>query len=152
MKLRVSIDIDAPPDVVWETVERVEDHVDWMADAEAIRFTSDAHRGIGTAFDCETKVGPLHLTDEMRVTEWEPEFAIGIEHRGLVAGRGRFTLERIPPETTRFTWTETLTFPVKMGSAVGALAAKPVLTQIWRRNLRRLKEIVESGSEVSGSE
>ena len=146
MNIRVSIDIDAPPAIVWMTVETIEDHVDWMADAEAIRFTTDEHRGVGTAFDCETKVGPLRLLDKMRVTEWETARVMGIEHHGLVTGRGRFTLEAIANDRTRFTWTETLTFPAKMGGAAGALAAKPVLTQIWRRNLRRLKEIVESGS------
>jgi hypothetical protein len=31
-----------------------------------------------------------------------------------------------------------------MGGPVGALAAKPVLRAIWRRNLRRLKVIVEA--------
>lgn len=147
MNIRVAVDIDAPPAVVWETVERVEDHVDWMADAEAIRFTSDERRGIDTAFDCETKVGPFRLVDKMRVTEWETARVMGIEHRGLVTGRGRFTLEPLGDAGTRFTWTETLTFPAKMGGAAGALAAKPVLTQIWRRNLRRLKEIVESRTE-----
>ena len=146
MNIRVAIDIDAPPAIVWMTVETIEDHVDWMADAEAIRFTTDEHRGVGTAFDCETKVGPLRLLDKMRVTEWETARVMGIEHRGLVTGRGRFTLEAIANDRTRFTWTETLTFPAKMGGAAGALAAKPVLAQIWRRNLRRLKKIVESGS------
>lgn len=146
MNIRVAIDIDAPPAIVWMAVEAIEDHVDWMADAEAIHFTTDEHRGVGTAFDCETKVGPLRLVDKMRVTEWETARVMGIEHHGLVTGRGRFTLEAIANDRTRFTWTETLTFPAKMGGAAGALAAKPVLTQIWRRNLRRLKEIVESGS------
>jgi hypothetical protein len=148
VNIRVAIDIDAAPAIVWTTVEAIEDHVDWMADAEAIHFTSTERRGVGTAFDCETKVGPLRLVDKMRVTEWETAAVLGIEHRGLVAGRGRFTLERIGTDRTRFTWTETLTFPAKMGGAAGAFFAKPVLTQIWRRNLRRLKAIVESGGST----
>ena len=146
MNIRVAVEIDAPPAIVWMVVEAIEDHVDWMADAESIQFTTPERRGVGTTFDCATKVGPLRLVDKMRVTEWETARVMGIEHQGLVTGRGRFTLEPIGTDHTRFTWTETLTFPAKMGGAAGALAAKPVLTQIWRRNLRRLKKIVESGS------
>jgi hypothetical protein len=144
VKIRVGIVIDAPPADTWRVIEPIENHVEWMADAESIRFTGTQTRGPGTTFDCITKVGPLRLTDKMTVIEWEPARMMGIEHRGLVTGRGRFTLRRRRRGRTQFTWTERLTFPWWMGGAVGALAAKPVLRAIWRRNLRRLKAIVEA--------
>ena len=144
MRVRVGITIDAPPETVWQAVEPIERHVEWMADAESIRFTSTRTRGTGTTFDCMTKVGPIRLTDRMTVTEWDPGRAMGIEHHGLVTGRGRFTLRRRPRGRTRFTWDERLEFPLWMGGPVGALAAKPVLRAIWRRNLRRLKTNVEA--------
>jgi hypothetical protein len=144
VKIRVGITIDASPDTVWRTVEPIERHVEWMTDAESIRFTSSRTRGAGTTFDCITRVGPIRLTDRMTVTEWEPARAMGIEHHGMVTGRGRFTLRRRPKGRTRFTWDERLTFPLWMGGPVGAIAAKPVLRAIWRRNLRRLKAIVEA--------
>jgi hypothetical protein len=143
MRIKVGILIDAPPSAVWRVVEPIEHHVDWMVDAAAIRFVNGQTRGVGTAFDCDTKVGPFRLTDRMVVTEWVPEWAMGIEHRGLVTGRGRFTLRRRHRGRTRFTWQEELTFPWWMGGPVGAFAAKPVLRAVWRRNLRRLKAIVE---------
>ena len=115
-----------------------------MAEAETIRFTSTRTRGVGTTFDCVTKVGPIRMTDRMTITEWEPGRMMGIEHSGVVTGRGRFTLRRRRGGRTRFTWKEHLTFPWWMGGAVGAFAAKPVLRAIWRRNLRRLKAIVEA--------
>jgi carbon monoxide dehydrogenase subunit G len=144
MKIRVGITIDAPPDVTWRTVEPIENHVDWMADAESIHFTSTRTRGTGTTFECVTKVGPIRLTDRMTVTEWQPGRVMGIEHHGVVTGRGRFTVRRRRGGRTRFTWNERLEFPWWMGGPVGALAAKPVLRAIWRRNLRRLKAIVEA--------
>jgi carbon monoxide dehydrogenase subunit G len=144
VRIRVGITIDAAPATVWQTVEPIERHVEWMADAESIRFTSPRTRGTGTSFDCVTKVGPIRMTDRMTVTEWDPGRAMGIEHHGLVTGRGRFTLRRRPRGHTRFTWDERLTFPLWMGGPIGALAAKPVLRAIWRRNLRRLKAIVEA--------
>ncbi len=144
MKIRVGITIDASPDVTWRAVEPIERHVDWMVDAESIRFTGSQTRGNGTSFDCVTKVGPIRLTDKMTVTEWVPGRRMGIEHRGLVTGRGRFTLRRARGGRTRFTWNERLTFPWWMGGPVGAVAAKPVLRAIWARNLRCLKAIVEA--------
>ncbi len=144
MKITVGITIDAPPDVTWRAVEPIEHHVHWMAEAETIRFTGTRTRGVGTTFDCVTKVGPIRMTDRMTITEWEPGRMMGIEHTGVVTGRGRFTLRRRRGRRTRFTWKERLTFPWWMGGAVGAFAAKPVLRAIWRRNLRRLKAIVEA--------
>lgn len=144
MKITVGITIDAPTAATWKAVEPIEQHVDWMAEAETIRFTSTRTRGVGTTFDCVTKVGPIRMTDRMTVTEWEPGRMMGIEHSGVVTGRGRFTLRRRRGGRTRFTWKERLTFPWWMGGAVGAFAAKPVLRAIWRRNLRRLKAIVEA--------
>ena len=94
MKIRVGITIDAPPADTWRVVEPIEHHVDWMADAESIRFVGRQTRGVGTTFDCVTKVGPIRLTDRMTITEWDPTKTMGIEHRGLVTGRGRFTLQR----------------------------------------------------------
>ncbi|NDF32726.1 MAG: SRPBCC family protein, partial [Acidimicrobiia bacterium] len=43
-RITVSIDLDATPARVWEVVEPIERHVDWMADAVAIRFEGDQTR------------------------------------------------------------------------------------------------------------
>jgi uncharacterized protein YndB with AHSA1/START domain len=143
VRLEVAITIDAAPAAVWRVIEPIEHHVDWMADAEKITFTSTIRRGVGTQFDCVTRIGPLHTTDRMGITEWDPGVAMGIEHRGVVTGTGRFTLVPTTGGGTQFTWTEELTFPWWMGGAAGAVAAKPVLRAVWQRNLRTLKHLVE---------
>ena len=135
--------IDAPRDRVWEAVRDIESHVDWMEDAVAIRFTSRGHRGVGTTFECDTKLGPFRLTDQMEVIEWREGRAIGIRHVGLVTGTGRFSLARRRHGRTRFTWEERLTFPRKLGGWPGSVAGGLVLRQVWRRNLRNLKHRVE---------
>jgi uncharacterized protein YndB with AHSA1/START domain len=142
----VEIEIDASPNEVWEVVEPIERHVDWMADATAIRFTGDLTRGTGTTFECDTKVGPITLIDEMTVTEWEPVRRMGVEHSGIVTGSGVFELEPIDLERrTRFTWTEDLTFPWFLGGRLGeVVGGKFVMKQIWRRNLRSLRRLVEA--------
>ena len=144
-QIRVAIEIDAPPARVWEVVEPVERHVDWMHDAVAIRFTGDQTRGVGTEFLCDTKVGPIKLVDRMEITEWTPGEVMGVRHIGLVTGSGRFTLEPIDlGRRTRFVWQEELTFPWWLGGSLGAyIGGKVALRPIWRRNLRGLKRLVE---------
>lgn len=145
--IKVSIDIAAPIDRVWQVVEPVERHVDWMADAESIEFVTDQRRGVGTAFLCVTKVGPIRLTDKMRITQWEPRRAMGVEHVGIVTGTGVFTLEAIGATTTRFVWEERLVFPWWLGGPLGAIVGgKLVLRAIWRGNLRRLAALCESAN------
>ena len=146
--IEVGIDLDASPQQVWKIVEPVERHVDWMADAVAIRFVNDQTRGVGTAFLCDTKVGPIKLTDRMEITEWTPEKVMGVRHVGVVTGTGRFTLTPIDSGTrTRFVWAEELKFPWWLGGRLGELVGgKLVMGLIWKRNLRELKKIVESAS------
>lgn len=139
-RVRVRTTIDAPPEVVWADLSDIASHVEWMTDAVAIRFLSAQTTGTGTRFECDTKVGPLRLTDLMEVTEWSPGQAMGVDHVGLVTGSGRFTLKKLRGGRTRFQWREQLRFPLWMGGPLGALAAKPVLSWVWRRNLRSLSQ------------
>ena len=139
----MSTRIDAPPRQVWKAIEDIGSHVSWMEDAVAIRFTSGRRAGVGTTFDCDTRVGPFSLLDRMEVTEWRPGRSMGITHVGLVTGSGRFTLRRARRGGTRFTWSERLTFPWWLGGPVGSTVASPVLRRIWRRNLANLKRRVE---------
>jgi hypothetical protein len=144
-RIRTRIDINAPPSAVWHAIEDVGSHVVWMNDAEAIRLTSRRRRGVGTTFDCDTKVGPFRLTDRLTITEWKPRRAMGVTHVGVVTGTGRFTLRRRRGGRTRFGWDERLTFPWTLGGPLGATLAAPVLKRIWRRNLANLKAFVEHG-------
>ena len=152
----VSIDLEATPAEVWAIVEPVERHVDWMADAVAIRFETEQMRGVGTRFLCDTKVGPIKLTDRMEITEWIPALddgpgvdgvdgVMGVEHTGIVTGRGIFTIEPLADNRrSKFTWAEDLTFPWYLGGRLGEIiGGRFVLSFIWRRNLRALKSIVD---------
>jgi carbon monoxide dehydrogenase subunit G len=142
--ITVSTEIDATVDHVWNIVEPIETHVQWMHDAQAIRFTGEQQRGVGTKFVCDTKVGPFRLQDKMDITEWSPPHVMGVRHEGLVTGNGRFELTAIDHDRrTRFTWSETLRFPWWMGGPVGAAVGAKLLAAIWRRNLRLLRDLCE---------
>jgi len=142
-RIRVRRTIDAPPGAVWEELRHIDRHVDWMADAAAIDFTSAARQGEGVTFTCLTRIGPFRLRDRMTTTAWIDGWEMGVRHDGIVAGSGRFTLRPRRRGRTRLTWDEQLRFPLWMGGRVGALVARPVLRAIWRGNLRRLAAIVE---------
>ncbi|HEX8771395.1 MAG TPA: SRPBCC family protein [Acidimicrobiales bacterium] len=142
-RIRVSTFVRAPKSEVWQALRDIGSHVRWMKDAEAIRFTSRQVDGLGTTFECETKVGPFRLNDLMEVVEWRPRRAMGIRHSGLVKGTGRFTLKRIPGGTL-FSWDEQLRFPWWLGGRLAALLATPVLRHVWKGNLRRLKALLET--------
>jgi len=135
--------IDCTPEEVWASVADVATHIEWMADADSITFVTDQHQGVGTEFECLTRVGPLVTTDVMTITEWEPARRMGIEHRGVVTGRGHFNLEDDGRGRTIFCWDEELHFPWWMGGAAGERAGRPVLQRIWRANLTRLKAKAE---------
>ena len=145
-RITVSIELAASPARVWEIVEPVERHVDWMADAVAIRFATSQTRGVGTTFDCDTKVGPIKLTDRMEITEWVPEKSMGVKHVGMVTGTGVFTIEPLGNgQYTKFTWSEELTFPWWLGGPIGeVIGGNIVMKAIWRRNLKKLKSLVET--------
>lgn len=158
----VSTVLDATPAEVWQIVEPVERHVDWMADAVEIRFETEQTRGVGTRFVCVTKVGPIKLNDLMEITEWTPatdasvadsgaatagrDGAMGVRHSGIVTGSGVFVIEPLADgRRTKFTWTEDLVFPWFLGGRIGAvIGGKLVLSFIWKRNLKALRALVDA--------
>jgi hypothetical protein len=134
-RIRVRTVIPAPRRQVWSDVENLASHVEWMDDAERIDFITPTRSGVGTQFDCRTRVGPFRLVDRMTVTDWTPGHRIGIRHQGTVGGQGRFVLRRRLRGGTVFTWEERLHFPWWLGGPLGATIGRPVLRRIWRRNL-----------------
>jgi carbon monoxide dehydrogenase subunit G len=137
--ISVSEHIPLNPDELWTVLEPIEHHVEWMADAASITFTSEQRRGVGTRFTCLTVIGPIRLRDHMEVTVWEPGQRMGIRHTGLVTGQGEFTLAP-RHDGTRFTWREDIRLPWWLGGALAERTlGRPILTRIWRGNLRRLR-------------
>ncbi len=142
-RIGLTVMISAPPAAVWASVSNLASHTEWMQDAVAIRFVSDATTGAGVVMDCDTRIGPLQVTDRLVVTEWDEGRMIAIRHEGAVIGTGRFVLAAAGPDRTMFSWTEDLRFPWWMGGPLGAAAARPVLTWTWRRSLAALRRQIE---------
>ena len=147
-RVRCEIEIDALPDEVWAHVADIERHTDWMRDAHEIRMLTEQTSGVGTRYECDTRIGPLKLTDVMEIIDWRPAVAMGVRHEGVVTGAGLFTLTPIDLDRrTRFAWTEELRFPWWLAGPFGAtVGGHTVLSVIWNRNLRDLKAQIEEPS------
>ncbi|NLA36682.1 MAG: SRPBCC family protein [Actinobacteria bacterium] len=134
--LVVSQLVGASRDVVWADLSQLDRHVEWMHDAAKITFRTEQRRGVGTAFDCLTVVGPLRTVDRMEITSWVEGSEIGVRHTGLVTGEGVIELRDAGPHHCIVSWTERLEFPAYFGGPLGAAVAKPVMRLIWRSSLR----------------
>ena len=140
--IQISLHLSVSPQVLWEEMRHIDRHVNWMNDAVSITFLSATSEGIGTSFRCLTKVGPLKTQDVMTITHWEEEKNMGVEHVGLIKGSGIFSITGHGDEST-ITWREELAFPWWALGPVGSFFAAPILTLIWKKNLKNLKAIVE---------
>jgi hypothetical protein len=71
---------------------------------------------------------------------------MGVKHVGMVTGTGVFTIEPLGNgQYTKFTWSEELTFPWWLGGPIGeVIGGNIVMKAIWRRNLKKLKALVET--------
>ena len=136
--MRVSTVVPADRSEVWSDLSDLSSHVEWMRDARSITFVSATTSGVGTAFDCETQVGPFRLTDRMEITRWDEGSAIGVRHVGLVTGDGVISLRRARRGRTRVIWSERLRFPWFMGGPIGGWLATPVLWTVWRSSMKAL--------------
>lgn len=136
--ITVETTLDAPPDVVWADLRNLKSHAEWMHDAESIWFLSQETEGVGTRFECDTKVGPIRLTDVMEITEWVEGQTMGVRHAGVVTGEGAFKLSPLGDDRTLFRWAEELKFPWWLGGPVGEPFGSIILKLIWKRNLANL--------------
>lgn len=149
MQTEAVVEIDAPLPRVWAEVTDFPSHVRWMRDARSIRVEPPGEAGAGSVLVIDTRVGPFRTVDRFEITEVVPMSQVAGRHRGLFTGEGLFELSEAGPGRTRFAWREKISFPWFFGGRLGAWAAKPILTRIWRSNLLAFKELVESNPPSS---
>lgn len=75
------------------------------------RIRSDSREGPRTGFGCDTRIGPLALTEVMEITARGDERPMGVRHVGMVKGTGEFLLGERGSQRSEFRGREDLTFP-----------------------------------------
>lgn len=141
--IEVSVVVAAPIEEVWADLAQLENHSEWMRDAQAIEFLTDRREGVGTRIRVPTRVGPLTTVDEMEFTAWEPPNRMAIDHQGKFTGQGEIALRETLGGTV-VTWRERIRFPAVFAGPLGELVASPILRWIWKTNLKALASRFES--------
>ncbi len=139
----VSVDIDADPLRVWDTVTAWETQGDWMPMTTIRRLPGPQH-ALGERLLGRTGVGPLALADPMTVTSWDPPHRCEVLHTGRwVHGVGAFYVEPVAAGT-RFTWWERIQVPGGPASPALWRLGHPLLRAGFGWALQRLKRQIES--------
>jgi hypothetical protein len=131
---------------VWPLVADVGNHARWQIDVRAIDFTTPDTEGVGAAYDCHTRLGPIRMRIPMEVTEWRAGESIAVRYDGALSGAGRIALRRRRRRRTQVTWSAHIKLPWWLGGPPGALATAQLLRFVWRKNLANLAaEVTAAG-------
>lgn len=90
------IEIDAPPERVWEVLANPECFDDWVVGAKDVRDADDTWPAVGSKLHHSSGVGPLTIDDETRVEASEPPQRLVLLAKLGAAGAFRVTLELRP--------------------------------------------------------
>jgi uncharacterized protein YndB with AHSA1/START domain len=136
--------IEAPVERVWEVVTDIPLQVEWMREMKQVTVSPAGPVRVGTTGEATVRIFGISVSDVVEVTVVDPPHAYAIRHNGLFQGGGVITLEAGADGTTTVVrWTETL-IPPFLPHLLGVLQA-PILRRIFQDDLRRLKQLVETG-------
>jgi uncharacterized protein YndB with AHSA1/START domain len=144
--LEMSQTMDATPPIVWDLITDWEHQDDWMLEASDFVVTSDLREGIGVEAEATIKIGGIKTRDVVRVTGWEPNHRLAIQHEGWVMGRGEIFLTPLGEDRTHVFWREELQPPLGLVGALGISAFKPLMHRIFQRDLRILASLARARS------
>ena len=147
-RLEQTVEVSAPPGVVWDYV------TDWPRQSEWVPLTRvervDAADGLGGRIRAWTGLGPVGFWDPMTITAWERSPDGGgrceVLHLGqVVRGEGEFTVLATGPGRSRFVWAELLDVPFGRAGALGWRLGSPMVGRTIGGALRTMRDLVESG-------
>jgi uncharacterized protein YndB with AHSA1/START domain len=142
-ELVAAVDLDAPPQQVWDRVVDWERQQEWVP-ATRVRATTRGGRGVGGGVEAFTGVGPVGFLDSMVITQWEPPTRCIVRHTGRVV-RGSAALEvlELPGGRSRFVWAEWISPPFGWVGQLGWVVLLPLLRAGLRRSLRTFARQVD---------
>jgi hypothetical protein len=116
-----------------------------MLEANDFQVTSDHREGVGVTAEATITIAGIKTRDPVRVSRWEPPEVLEILHLGWVGGSG--LMRCIESDSgTLIEWTEVLKPPWGFIGGLGLRIVKPLMRRIFDRDLRLLKQMVESES------
>lgn len=145
MYVTMSVDINAPPERVWEFLVKPEMAKAWFHSLEEYEWTSQLS-GVGSTFHWLERTGGREYNLDFETTEWEPPHVFGFS---MVKGDffksydERWVIEAIDGGS-RFTFNDRLEFPYgPLGSVIGFFAARTA-RKVGVDVLAELKRLAEA--------
>jgi uncharacterized protein YndB with AHSA1/START domain len=138
--------LPAPPPVVWDLLTDWEHLGEWMLEASDFCVTSLQREGVGVEAEATISIAGFRSRDKVRVSRWEVERCVAIEHLGWVRGLGEMFLTPTDDGSTFLLWREKLWPPLGGVGAVGLALMKPVMHGIFRRDVRVLIALARARS------
>src|SRR6059058_226575 len=128
-ELVLTVDIDAPPEIVFDALTDWTNQGEWMA-GTAVRVTRGDGRSVGSRIVARTAAGPVGFDDPMEITGWERPRRVQVHHLGrVVRGDGVFEVEALPDGGSRFHWVEWIEVPLGTLGLVGFTLTRPALAR-----------------------
>ena len=140
--IHTSVWIDTPRERVWNVLIDLDRQTIWMRDAIDIRLLGPGPLRLGTRLEVPTRVTLLRITDVLEVTGFDPPIRFAVRHEGPVRGEGEFMLIK-DGDATELHWTEELEPPFGVLGEIALSVLAPIIRRTFRRDLRRLRRLVE---------
>lgn len=138
--LEFTVDVAAPPEVVWAAATDWPRQGEWMLGTR-VRLTAGDGRSTGSEVAAFSGAGPLGFTDTFRVTTWDPPRRCVVLHTGrVVRGPGEFEVRPRGDGQATFVWREQLDLPFGVLGRLGWPLVAPGFAWGVRRSLRRFAE------------
>ena len=157
MLVSMSVEIDAPPEVVWPYLVEPEKTkawfvgargntgMNWAVSAETFEWTSEPG-GVGSTFHWFEETGGPELNIDFETTEWDPPYVFGYRMTDGDVYKSydeRWVIEETPTGS-RFTFNDHIEFSYgPFGKLIGYFASKTA-RKTGRKILDNLKRLAEA--------
>ena len=144
MRTFASVDVSAPPEVVWEHISDPERYLHFMSGITRWEVVSDKPQGLGARYRMLLRVGSAEVGGLIEVVEYSPPRDLAWTSITGVDQRGRWRLRARPGGRTHLELR--LSYGIAGAGLFGALAeriAAPTVRGHLERSVRELKRQVE---------
>jgi uncharacterized membrane protein len=144
MRIAVSVEVAAPPELVWEFVTDPGRYLHFMAGMTRYEVAGDQDTGVGARYRTLMRVGSAEVGGLIEVVEWDEPCDMAWNSVTGVDQRGRWRLRERPGNRTRVEFR--FAYGVAGAGLLGWLAeqvAAPTVRRHLRRSLHQLKRQVE---------
>ena len=143
MYVRMSVDIEAPPEKVWPYLVEPEKCKQWFTALKIFEYTSEEHGGVGSTFYWKEEAAGRIYEINFVTTEWVENEVFGYKQTSgsFKSYEERWEIEATPTGC-RFTFNDRIEFKGVFGKVISIFAARNAQKTggVVLANLKRLAE------------